>query len=574
MERLYRRRVPDREDVTPELLRHLTELSLEIRRRVAVLLDRRGRVKYVCVGDLNRVILPEQVREMRVGRERLCGLRVVHTRLRGEGFSKPDLTDLLRFRLDLSTQVQVSDEGLPHSPFRAHLLPPNREEKVHEILGPSSPYEEKFAFRDVVEALEEEFSSSTPLTQEARDKKTERAILVAVTTGAIREAQASMTELVELARTSGAVVMDEVVQRRDKIDGRTIVGKGMLEELALRQVRTNADLFVFDRQLTPAQARNIERELTVKVIDRTQLILDIFAQRAVTAEGKLQVELARLKYMIPHLTYGRESLAQIRGGIGSNRGLGEKKSELDRRYVRERVKKLEGRIDDLASNRSVMRKRRLASNVATVAIVGYTNAGKSTLFNVLTGATVLAEDRLFATLGTTARRLLPTWERPFDEDHEHSPDIASGPERDQSGQSWFEEGNLPTVVLTDTVGFIHDLPRDLAAAFRATLEELGDVDLLMHVADASSEQVHRQVRSVRKILEDMGFGGIPRIIVYNKRDAVDEDEFGPFARREDGLLVSAFRAEDMEELKGVIRTEVGRGRKSGPSSPDQASQHP
>jgi GTP-binding protein HflX len=530
LERLAHRRVTGSSDVTPEIARDLTELSLEIGRRIGILLDRRGKVVQVCLGDRERIPLPDSVRASRQGKGRLSGLRLVHTRFSEGGPSQADLTDLIRFRLDLTTAIEVADDGLPGAVHRAHLLPRNREGRAHELLGPGSIHGEEFAFREVLQALEEELARTAEGSEASKGR--ERAILVAVTTGSPDQGKASLQELADLARSSGAEVVEEVLQRRPRLDGRTLVGSGMLRELQLLGLRAGADLVIFDRDLTPAQARNIERELNTKVIDRSQLILDIFAQRAVSAEGKLQVELARLQYMLPHLTYGRASLAQIRGGIGSNRGVGEKKSELDRRTVRERVQTLRRRIDELSRTRENMRKRRREAEVAVVALVGYTNAGKSTLFNRLTGAGVLARDQLFATLSTTARRL----------------DV---PGRGQ-------------VVLTDTVGFISDLPAALVAAFRATLEETGEARLLLHVADASSDRVWRQIDSVRKILRDMSFHEIPAVLLLNKRDLVDEEALGPLARSEEGLLVSARSDADLDRIRAVVARALAGGAAGAP----------
>jgi GTP-binding protein HflX len=509
--------VPREQAVSLELLRELASLSNRIYRRLGLLLDRRGHVTHVCVGDAHRLTLPD-LGPNRTGAGRLRGLRLVHTSLVHDQFGRADLTDLIRMNLDLSAQVNVGEGGRAVSVLQAHLLPTNSERKRVEIRGPIRPEQVNGEFLEFIRALEEEFASTAPAVLGTEER--ERAILVGVTTGPVAAARESMDELAELTRSAGVVPVDRVVQRRDSVDGRTLVGKGLLEDLALRILRLRANAVIFDQDLRPAQARNLSRLIPVKIIDRTQLILDIFAQRAVSREGKLQVELARLKYLLPHLTYSRAALAQIRGGIGSNRGLGETKSELDRRYVRDRVHRLEQEIEGISRHRGVMRARRRHNRTPTAAIIGYTNAGKSTLFNALTGSGVLVKDQLFATLDTTARRL-------------HLP----------GGRD---------AILTDTVGFLRDLPKDLVAAFKATLEELADASVLVHVADASNSRVFEQIQAVSGILAELGVERIPRLLVFNKRDLVDAAAFAPLARHENGLLVSALDPADVDRVRAAI----------------------
>ncbi|MBI3845441.1 MAG: GTPase HflX [Planctomycetes bacterium] len=518
--------MPREQVATVELMREMAALSGRLYRRIGVMLDRRGHVAYVCLGDAHRLPLPD-LGSTRTGPGMLRGLRLVHTSLNNDEFGKNDLTELVRQNLDLSLQVNVGEDGALASVVQAHLLPTNTERKRVEVSGPMRPNEINGEFLEFIGALEQEFASTA--NEMVGTEEGERAILVGATTGSLEAARESMDELEELTRSAGVAPIDRVVQRRAALDSKTLVGKGMLEELALRVLRLRANCVIFDQNLKPVQARNVSRSLPVKIIDRTQLILDIFAQRAVSREGKLQVELARLKYMLPHLTYARASLEQIRGGIGSTRGVGEMKSELDRRYVRDRVHRLEQEIADLSKHRGVMRAKRSQSGTPTVAIVGYTNAGKSTLMNALTGADVFVKDQLFATLDTTARKLwLPALGR--------------------------------EVVITDTVGFLRDLPKDLVAAFKATLEELREAALLLHVADASNPRVFEQTEAVTMLLGELGVARIPKLLVFNKKDLVDVGSFGPLARHDGGLLVSALDPVDVDRVRAAIGEAIGTPR--------------
>jgi GTPase len=498
IEKLYSRRIAPQQVVTPEFARQLSELSHETRRQLGALIDRKGYVEFVVVGDARRIEWPD-LKRTRVGTDRFRGLRAVHTHLRGEELTQDDLNDLALLRLDVMVAVEVDERtGLPGKVRGAHLLPVTPEEAsgdddlsvAYNFFEASAASQLDVDFLELINSLEEEIARNRRTVRRATAR--DRAILVGVTTGSPSEAEESMAELRELAASAGIVVLNEIIQRRSNVDPRTVLGKGKLDELLVRALRLGADLLVFDRELSPAQVRSVSEATDLKVIDRAQLILDIFAQRAQTSEGKIQVELAQLRYMLPRLIAGQDSaFSRLAGGIGG-RGPGETKLETDRRRVRDRINRLEKEIEHQRLRRQQRRKERTRRNLPIISIVGYTNAGKSTLLNTLTSSEVLAEQRMFATLDPTSRRLrLP---------------------REQE------------VIVNDTVGFIRDLPPDLIAAFRATLEEIDDSDLLIHLVDASNPRRQQQIESVERILNDLGHTGIPRLVVFNKSDLLPADD--------------------------------------------------
>ncbi len=475
-----------------------------------MLLNRRGEVEHVLVGDARQVELPD-VGRARAGQLRLRGLRLVHTHLKDEPLTRDDLTDLVLLRLDAVAALVARDDGLPGKVYLATLLPFNPGGDLYrQDQAPSLPELQFDALASAV-ALEQEMARAAPGRAVGSEG---RALLVGAFTGARAAAEDSMAELRELSRTAGVEVLDVMLQGRKEIDPRTVVGEGKLQEILVRSMALGADLLVFDRDLSPSQARHIGEATSLRIIDRTQLILDIFAQRARSADGKLQVELAQLKYLLPRLVGRDDSLSRLSGGIGG-RGPGETKLEVDRRRVRDRISHLEDRIDRLSADRATRRRQRSRAGVPVISIVGYTNAGKSTLLNALTDSVVLAEDILFATLDPTSRRLR------FPRDRE--------------------------VVVTDTVGFIRDLPRDLVAAFRATLEELEEADLLLHVVDASDPRHQEQARAVEVVLGKLDLEGTPRLLVFNKMDKGPEAARA-LAHREGGVAVSAATREGFPEL--------------------------
>ena len=495
IEKLTTRRVPSDQIVSQELARQMSEISHETGRQIGVLLNRKGQVEYVMVGTAKRLEMPDFGRS-RVSTDRFRGLRCVHTHLLGEKLTQDDLTDLALLRLDLMSIVQVDKaSGLPGLVYSAHLLPTNAETLEHEtgttpyeFLEPEIPSQLDTDFTALITSLESEMARIR-LTAKTRDAKGERAILVSVTTGFADEAEESLAELEELATSADVIVLDKIIQRRPKIDPKTLLGRGKLEDLLIRSMRLGADLIIFDSELTPTQVRILSEATDLKVIDRPQLILDIFAQRAQSREGKLQVELAQLKYLLPRLVMGQNSaFSRLAGGIGG-RGPGETKLETDRRRVRDKIAQLEKQVEGLRRQRYERRKNRAQKNLPVISLVGYTNAGKSTLLNSLTQSDVYAEKKMFATLDPTSRRLRLPYEQ--------------------------------EVIINDTVGFIRDLPETLVAAFRATLEEISDSDLLVHVVDASNPGALQQITSVDKILTELKLNEIPQIIVLNKTDLTD-----------------------------------------------------
>ena len=517
LERIYRRRIDPTEVVSAELATYMCGLSRELERQVGVLVSRRGEVEHVFVGDASRIYVPEFGR-LRAGRGRFRGLRLVHTHLRNEALTRDDLVDLALLRLDLVAAVGVTRDGRPADLHLAHMAPTTTNGVPWTVM-PAMPFHQaEVDAADLVAALEEEFERAVPTT--VATKGAERALLIVVSTrtksvpGGKTQGQddirvpmeSRVAELRELCRTAGIVVGDVMEQRRPEPDPKYLVGRGKLEDVLVRAMQVDAGALIFDPELTPGQAHAISDFTDLKVIDRTMLILDIFAQRARTRDGKLQVELAQLRYRLPRLQEKNTMMSRLVGGIGGQ-GPGETKLEINRRRARERIHRLEQEIDRYGRQREQRRSQRNERGVPVVAIVGYTNAGKSTLLNTLTASDVLAEDKLFATLDPTTRRLRLPRER--------------------------------ELVIADTVGFIRDLPRDLAQAFRATLEELRDADVLLHLVDAADPAHEQQTAAVERILQDMELGETPRLLVWNKIDRLTEEDRQRLLSAREGVAISA-----------------------------------
>ena len=510
LERTYRRRVPPSEVVSPELARHLAEVSRAIGRQVGVFIGREGTIRNVIVGDATKLDLPD-VGRLRGGPSRFRGLRLVHTHLRGEPVTQDDLNDLALLRLDMVAAVEALPDGAAGRVEVAYLLPgaTDGEPPFQRVVAPDV-YRLDLDFEQTMAALEAE---SARLARDSAAVGQERALVIGVSADEERFA-----ETVELVRAAGVAVAGIVRQRRKQVHPRTVVGPGKLEDIVLQGMRQRAEVAIFDVDLKPAQARAFEDATGMKAIDRTQLILDIFAQRARSSEGKLQVELAQLKYSLPRLTEKDAGLSRLTGGIGG-RGPGETVLEIGRRRIRDRIRALEQRLERLSRERALRRRQRSESHLPVLSIIGYTNAGKSTLLNALTNSEVEARNELFVTLDPTSRRL-----------------------------RFPREGE---VVITDTVGFIADLPKDLVTAFRATLEELADADLLLHVVDAADPELERKIAAVDALLGDLELAAIPRLMVLNKSDLLAPETARGLAERFDGVALSAQKREGLDRL---IRT--------------------
>lgn len=470
------------------------------------------------VGDGNKLMIPE-IGRLRGGPGRFRGLRLIHTHLDEETLTRDDLNDLALLRLDLVAAIETKNDGLPGKVEAAHILPAEdngQSDEPFRFFRASTVHDLNLDFIDTIRALESEFSR---VAKDARrGKRKERVLLVA-----IDPEDSRVAEMVELVQSAGVELAGLIRQNRRRPHPRTVVGRGKLDEIVLEGMRRQADVAVFDLDLKPAQARAFEDATGLKAVDRTQLILDIFAQRARSRDGKLQVELAQLKYSLPRLTEKDAGLSRLTGGIGG-RGPGETVMEIGRRRIRDRIRKLEKEVEKLSKQRDLRRRRRTQGSIPVLSIVGYTNAGKTTLLNSLTESDVKAADRLFMTLDPTSRRL-----------------------------RFPREGE---VVITDTVGFIRDLPEDLVAAFKATLEELSDADLLLHVLDASDQDLKEKYEAVRRILEDLELLDIPVLAVLNKIDLVGEKEAQALARRYNAVPVSATLREGLDELIAVARERI------------------
>jgi GTP-binding protein HflX len=444
---------------------------------------------------------------------RLRGLRCVHTHLKGEALSHEDLADLALLRLDLMAAIGVLESGLPGDIFLANLTPINEKGESWRCWDPLPLANLEVNALQIIQALEEEFRRSQRV-REAGDRR-DRAILVHASSAPKWAIEDSLNELADLADSAGVVVLDRLSQRRHQFHPRFLMGREKLMGLSITAFQQGADLLIFDQELNPSQMRSIADLTELRVIDRTQLILDIFAQRAHTREGKLKVELAQMKYLLPRLTARDSGLSRLTGGIGG-RGPGETKLEIDRRKVRDRIHRLSQELENINRSREVRRVRREKNQIPVISIVGYTNVGKSTLLNALTRSQVYVEDKLFATLDPTTRRLRFPRER--------------------------------EAIITDTVGFLRDLPKDLMDAFRATLEELRDADLLLNVIDISHPRFEDQMAAVEKILEDLGLRQIPILRVFNKADRVDPETAQNLSRAFDAVCISALRPETFPPL--------------------------
>ena len=548
LQRLYHQRIPADSFTTPEFAQRLAAISTEINQPVCAYLNRRGQVIRVGVGTPRMTQIP--LTELpRYGAERLSGIRCIATQLKPEHPSDGALTAMALQRLDALIILNVTGTGFQRrgggatgyvkETYLAHLAPQDARTLITsqtsglEETDYSSPSWSispamsldalsKQDFLDLVEGLEEEFRRE--FVGREVDSDRDRVVIVGVVTQkeTTQQFQDTLVELGRLVDTAGGEVLQMMRQKRTRIHPQTVVGEGKVQEIALSVQTLGANLVVFDRDLSPAQVRNLEAQIGVRVVDRTEVILDIFAQRARSGAGKLQVELAQLEYMLPRLTGRGQAMSRLGGGIGT-RGPGETKLETERRAISRRISRLQKEVNQLQAHRERLRQRRQHQEIPTIAIVGYTNAGKSTLLNALTNADVYIADQLFATLDPTTRRLVV-------------PHAVT-----QEAQE---------ILVTDTVGFIHELPESLMDAFRATLEEVTEADGLVHLVDLSHPAWQSHIRSVRDILGQMPVTPGPALVVFNKIDQANSETLA-LAREEYpmAVFISADQRLGLETLR-------------------------
>jgi len=503
LENLHHRRIQPRDLISLELARDVSRISHEIQRQIGLLIDRKGRIASVIVGDHQSILIPS-LDSYRIDPGRLRGIRCVHTHLKKEPLTRDDLNDLALLRLDIMAAITHDEQGNVLLCHWAHILPGSTDHSPCQVREPLRANQLSISCSDLIQALERELAQSRVALTARNDS--ERALLVSITTARRHQAEDSLIELSELCRTAGITVAETVLQQSKSINPRFLIGRGKLQEITILAMQLGVGMIIFDQELNPSQIKSITDQIDLKVIDRTQLILDIFAQRAQTKEGKLQVELAQLKYLLPRLVTKNTALSRLTGGIGG-RGPGETKLEINRRRVRTRIHHLEKQLSQVQRQRQQQRHRREQRGVPVISIIGYTNAGKSTLLNTLTQSKVLAESRLFATLDPSSRRLR------FPRDTE--------------------------VIITDTVGFIHNLPKDLIVAFRATLEALSSADLLLHVIDISNPRHMEQIESVERILADLDLMHLQQVRALNKIDRLSRSAVTRSARKLIGFPICA-----------------------------------
>lgn len=530
LQRLYHQRLPGDRITTPEFAQRLAAISTELNQPVCAYVNRRGQVIRVGVGTPRQTQIPP-VELPRYGAERLSSIRCISTQLKLGPPNESTLTTMAIQRLDALVVLTLTGSGFERrgggatgyvkETYLAHLVP--HPETAWTVTPPLSlDVLTNQDFLSLVEGLEEEFRREYTARQVDRDH--DQVLLVGLQTDNTSPQQFhdTLAELARLVETAGGEVLQTLKQKRPRPHPQTVVGEGKVQEIALAAQTVGANLIVFDRDLSPAQVRNLEQQIGIRVVDRTEVILDIFAQRARSGAGKLQVELAQLEYMLPRLAGRGQAMSRLGGGIGT-RGPGETKLETERRSIQRRISRLQQEVNQLQAHRARLRQRRQHREVPSVAVVGYTNAGKSTLLNVLTNAEVYTADQLFATLDPTTRRLMV-------------PDAVTDEAR--------------SILLTDTVGFIHELPPSLADAFRATLEEVTEADALLHVVDLSHPAWYSQIQSVMSILSQMPITPGPALLAFNKIDQVDGERLA-FAQEEypNAVFISASDRLGLETLR-------------------------
>ena len=501
------------------------DISRETSRQIGLVINRRGMIEYVIVGDNRRIEIPPLTTE-RTGRARFRGVRFIHTHLRGELLSREDLTDLALLQLDLVaciTEMRGERSEVIHA---GYLIPENKEGRTWDFMEPVPVTEFDLDFTEFITELENEFVRERGRFYVTKEKGDRCIIVSVVLPGREKHVEDYTAEMKDLCYSAGITVVDAVVQRPKELHPRYLIGRGKIEEIVMKCQQLGADLLVFDEELTPGQIKNISGITELKVIDRNQLILDIFAGRANTTESRIQVELAQLRYIMPRLTEKSTAFSRLMGGIGG-RGPGEQKLEVDRRRVRDKISFLERRLAEIRKVRDKKRERRRSSLIPIVSIVGYTNSGKSTLLNLLTKSRVEVEDKPFSTLNPTTR-------------------IMKYPERKK-------------IILTDTVGFITHLPEVLLRAFMATLEELEDAHLLLHLVDISAADFEDRIESVDSVIDSLGLAHKKRLIVFNKIDKIDRTFIPNIERRYGAVSISAFKKEGIDRLVSAVEEALGNG---------------
>ncbi|VBB05986.1 gtpase hflx [Lucifera butyrica] len=516
LETLYEFEISRNEIITLDLAQVLLSISDQIQREIAIYLNRHGRVTSVAVGDIRTVGLPEL--NGRRGQNRLSGIRCIHTHPNSSSaLSELDIASLREMHFDLIAALSTGPEGKIDASY-AYITKIIEDETDIHYIGPVNL--DEFIKTDFT-ALLLSVDHRAELMNTVHIAEKESALLAGIEQTKTEDIRLSLDELEQLAQTAGAIVVGKVWQKRDRPDPVYYLGRGKIEEIKFLRQTKQANMIIFDDELSPTQQRNLEESLGIKVLDRTALILDIFAQRARSYEGKLQVALAQMRYNLPRLGGQGLVLSRLGGGIGT-RGPGETKLEIDRRRIRSRIAEIEKAIEELKQQRTLHRQRRQNEQKIAVALVGYTNAGKSTLLNALTAAGVMAEDKLFATLDPTTRRaVLP------------------------DGQE---------ILITDTVGFIQKLPHQLIAAFRATLEEVVQSDLLIHVVDAAHPGYQRQTEAVFQVLKELQADTKPVITAFNKIDSIDSPyQLERLLRQDNSVGISALSGQGIERLLQMVQ---------------------
>lgn len=521
IERLYNRRLGSEEMLSFDIGKELCDVASKIRRRIGILISREGRIEEVFVGSKDILYLPDISGYRQGSAGRLKRLRFIFSDLSNK--SSVDIPqdiygDLEIHRFDLVCAVKQIGNRISVSyaylSFEDENIPIITEH-IQDLGRANFDFNEFIAEREATRTV----------VKKNRNIKN-GALLLGIYDKSFTRYEESLAELKELARSAGVQILDTFVQRK-QLDPKTVIGKGKLEEVSLQALRLGAELIIFDSELKPSQWRAITNETSLKVLDRSMLILDIFAQRAQSSEGRLQVELAQLTYNLPRLVEKNTGLSRLSGGIGG-RGPGETKLEISRRRYRDRINFLEEKLDEVGKQRELRKSKRRSKDIPVVAIVGYTNVGKSTLFNALTTSNVLSENKLFATLDTTQRRI--------------SIDLG--------------DNTRKNIVLSDTVGFIRDLPKELMNAFKATLEELQDADLLLHILDASDSDIYQRFLSVKQILKELNLQDKDQVVVLNKIDKISEEVLLPLIAEYEATPLSAVSKVGFERLKSIISNKI------------------